>query len=114
MYPCDELCRCAATATQASPLQNPATQASPLQKPRRTPLPHHHDIDILLGLLLAVAGLAWLASRLKVAYPIFLVLGGLGLSFVQRAYPKQFPQIELEPELVFLLFLPPLLYYAGL
>jgi monovalent cation/hydrogen antiporter len=76
-------------------------------------LSHHHDISVLLGLLLAVAALAWLASRLKVAYPVFLVLGGLALSFVQQAYPR-FPQIELEPELIFLLFLPPLLYYAGL
>jgi Na+/H+ antiporter len=74
---------------------------------------HHHDIDILLGLLLMVALLAWLASRLRVAYPIFLVLGGLALSFMPRVFPR-LPTMELEPELIFLLFLPPLLYYAGL
>jgi CPA1 family monovalent cation:H+ antiporter len=72
---------------------------------------HHHDIDILLGLLVAVAALAWLASRVKVAYPIFLVLGGIALSFIP-GLPRE--GLQLQPELVFLLFLPPLLYYAGL
>src|SRR3712207_9295962 len=39
-------------------------------------------IEIIIGLLLAVAALAWLAARLRIAYPILLVLGGLGLSFI--------------------------------
>ena len=55
----------------------------------------------LAALLLAVACLAWLAARLRVAYPIFLVIGGLALGFVPRIV-KGFPQIELEPDLVFI------------
>ncbi|MCA1729191.1 MAG: Na+/H+ antiporter [Actinobacteria bacterium] len=64
---------------------------------------------MILGLLLAVAVLATLASRLGVPYPILLVLGGLVLGFVPGL-----PQVELEPDLVFLIFLPPLLYVSSL
>ena len=64
---------------------------------------------MILGLLAAVAALATVAHRLKVPYPILLVLGGLVLGFVPGL-----PQVELKPELVFLLFLPPLLYVSPL
>jgi len=67
------------------------------------------QIEIILGLLVAVAALATLATRLKVPYPILLVLGGSALGFV-----PQLPRVELDPELVFLLFLPPLLYVSAL
>jgi monovalent cation/hydrogen antiporter len=67
------------------------------------------QIEIILGLLVAVAALATLATRLKVPYPILLVLGGSVLGFVPKL-----PQVELDPELVFLLFLPPLLYVSAL
>ncbi|HEX6709504.1 MAG TPA: Na+/H+ antiporter [Rubrobacter sp.] len=68
-----------------------------------------HQLEIILGLLVAVAALATLATRLKVPYPILLVLGGSVLGFVPHL-----PQVELDPELVFLLFLPPLLYVSAL
>ncbi len=64
---------------------------------------------MILVLLAAVAALATLAHRLGVPYPILLVLGGLVLGFVPGL-----PQVELKPELVFLLFLPPLLYVSAL
>jgi monovalent cation/hydrogen antiporter len=67
------------------------------------------QIEIILGLLLAVAALATLATRLGVPYPILLVLGGSALGFVPGL-----PPVELDPELVFLLFLPPLLYVSAL
>jgi monovalent cation/hydrogen antiporter len=67
------------------------------------------QIEIILGLLLAVAALATLATRLKIPYPILLVLGGSALGFVPGL-----PQVELDPELVFLLFLPPLLYVSAI
>src|ERR687895_419324 len=67
------------------------------------------QIEIIIGLLLAVAALATLATRLKIPYPILLVLGGSALGFV-----PQLPSVELDPELVFLLFLPPLLYVSAL
>ena len=65
-------------------------------------------IELLLLLLLAVAALATLARRLQIPYPILLVLGGLALGFVPGL-----PRVELEPDLVFLLFLPPILYAAA-
>ncbi len=67
-----------------------------------------HEIEFLLGLLLAVALLAQLAGRLQVPYPVFLVLGGLAIALIPGA-----PEIELDPDIVFLVFLPPLLYAAA-
>jgi CPA1 family monovalent cation:H+ antiporter len=67
------------------------------------------EIEIILGLLVVAAALAWMAARLKVPYPILMVLGGLAIGFVPRL-----PRISLEPDYVFVLFLPPLLYFAGL
>lgn len=68
----------------------------------------HHEIEIILGLLLVVAALAVVAQRLAIPYPILLVLSGLVLGFVPGL-----PEVELDPELVFLLFLPPLLTSAA-
>jgi CPA1 family monovalent cation:H+ antiporter len=65
--------------------------------------------EIELGLLVLVAALAVVARRLAVVpYPIVLVLGGLLIGLVPAP-----PDIELAPELVFLLFLPLLLYIAA-
>lgn len=59
-------------------------------------------------LISIVLGLITLANKLRLAYPIVLVLGGLALSFV-----APFSNITINPELVFLIFLPPLLYEAA-
>src|SRR5215203_2700117 len=64
-------------------------------------------------LLAAVAALATLANRIKIPYPILLVLGGVVLGFVPYLVPA-FPRLELEPDVVFLLFLPPLLYVSAI
>jgi Na+/H+ antiporter len=55
-----------------------------------------------------VAVLATAAHAMRLPYPILLVLGGLALAVVPAV-----PHVELAPELVFLFFLPPLLYIAG-
>ena len=68
-----------------------------------------YKIDTIFGLLVAVAALAWLARKISVPYPILLVIGGLGLALIPNL-----PRIRLEPDLVFLIFLPPLLYPAAL
>lgn len=60
-------------------------------------------------MLVAVVALATQANRITVPYPILLVLGGLVLGFVPGL-----PRIELHPEVVFLLFLPPLLYVSAI
>jgi len=65
-------------------------------------------IELVLGLLLAVAGLALLARKLQIAYPILFVIGGLLLGFVPGL-----PVLHVDPQLVFVLFLPPLLYPAA-
>jgi CPA1 family monovalent cation:H+ antiporter len=67
------------------------------------------QLEIILGLLVAVVALATLATRLKIPYPILLVLGGSALGFVPGL-----PPVVLDPELVFLLFLPPLLYVSAI
>jgi monovalent cation/hydrogen antiporter len=71
------------------------------------------EIEAILVLLAAVAALATLANRIKVPYPILLVLGGLVLGFVSELVPG-LPRIALEPDVVFLLFLPPLLYVSAI
>ena len=63
---------------------------------------------VLAAVLVLVAGLNALASRTGVPYPIVLVVGGLGLGLVPGM-----PDVELEPDLVLLIFLPPLLYSAA-
>jgi len=59
-------------------------------------------------LILIILGLVMLANKLRIAYPIVLVIGGLVLSFTSR-----FSHITIDPELVFFIFLPPLLYEAA-
>jgi monovalent cation/hydrogen antiporter len=63
---------------------------------------------IIFGLLLAIAGLAVLAGLLRVPYPVTLVLGGAVIGFLPGV-----PSVELDPDLVLLIFLPPLLYGAA-
>jgi CPA1 family monovalent cation:H+ antiporter len=65
-------------------------------------------IETLFGLLVVVAALTWVAQRINIEYPILLVLGGLILGFIPGL-----PRIQLDPDVVFLLFLPPLLYYEA-
>ena len=66
------------------------------------------QIESLIFLLGAAALLAQLARVLKVPYPIFLVLGGLALGFAPGL-----PTVEIPPEVIFVVFLPPLLNSAG-
>jgi len=63
---------------------------------------------LVFGLLVAVAGLAVVARLARIPYPILLVLGGLAFGFIPGV-----PDVQLEPDLVLLLFLPPLLYAAA-
>lgn len=63
---------------------------------------------VVFGLLVAVAALAVVAGLVRVPYPILLTIGGLPIGFVPGL-----PEIELDPDLVLLVFLPPLLYAAA-
>jgi len=66
------------------------------------------SLDLVLALLVVVSLLALAAERLRVPYPIPLVIGGLALGFV-----PQLPRVELTPNAVFTVFLPPLVYAAS-
>jgi CPA1 family monovalent cation:H+ antiporter len=63
---------------------------------------------VVLFLLLAVAVLTAIARVLGVPYPIMLVVGGSLVGFAPGL-----PEVELEPDLVLLIFLPPLLFNAA-
>jgi Na+/H+ antiporter len=68
-----------------------------------------HAVEIVfLSLLLFVIAFGTLARKLDIPYPIILVIGGLLLSFIPGT-----PRITLDPDVVFFVVLPPLLYYAA-
>ena len=67
--------------------------------------------NIFIGyvlLIIIILALVMLANRLGIAYPIVLVLGGLAFSFTSA-----FSHITIDPQIVFFIFLPPLLYEAA-
>jgi Na+/H+ antiporter len=66
------------------------------------------DLEFLLVLLLAAALVVRLSDVLRVPYPIVLVLTGLAIGFTPGLR-----ELELEPDAIFLIFLPPLLHSAG-
>src|ERR1700742_75095 len=82
---------------------SPSTQESPVQAAGI----HHLELTLLF-LVLLVSGLTTLAHRFLVPYPIFLFLGGVVLSLMPGL-----PHISLNPDVIFLVVLPPLLYIGG-
>src|SRR4028119_762812 len=66
------------------------------------------QIESLIFLLGEAALLAQLARVVRIPYPIFLVLGGLALGFAPGL-----PTVEIPPEVIFVVFLPPLLNSAA-
>lgn len=64
---------------------------------------------LIAGVLVAVVGLSALASRLSVPYPIVLVVGGGLVGFIPGM-----PPVSLDPTVVLVLFLPPLLYNTAI
>ena len=68
----------------------------------------HGSELLILILLVALPGLSVISRTIDVPYPILLVLGGLVLGVLPGL-----PEPELEPDLVLVIFLPPLLYVAA-
>jgi len=60
---------------------------------------------IILGLMIVLSAIA---TRIRIPYPILLVTAGIGVGFIPGV-----PTIILNPEIVFLIFLPPLLFDAA-
>jgi CPA1 family monovalent cation:H+ antiporter len=66
------------------------------------------DLEFLFLLLLGAAALVRGAAVLRIPYPIALVFVGLAAGAIPGL-----PEVEVEPEVLFLVFLPPLLASAG-
>ena len=62
-----------------------------------------------IGLLIGIVVIATVADRLRIAYPILLVIAGIAVALIPTHH-----RIQLEPDLVLLVFLPPLIYDASL
>jgi monovalent cation/hydrogen antiporter len=67
-----------------------------------------HTIEVILLLLAVVTILAEVANKIKVPHPILLVLVGIIIGLI-----PWLPDFALSPEVVFLIFLPPVLYAAA-
>jgi monovalent cation/hydrogen antiporter len=67
-----------------------------------------HLALLLIALLAGVAAAAVIAQRLRIPYPIGFVVVGLALAFIPGL-----PRTPMDPELLFLVVLPPLLFAGG-
>ncbi|MEO6208143.1 MAG: cation:proton antiporter, partial [Candidatus Limnocylindrales bacterium] len=65
-------------------------------------------VELIFVLFALAIGLSYLARRLHIAEPILLLLGGLLVGLIPNL-----PDVELDPEVVFVLFLPPILFGAA-
>lgn len=68
----------------------------------------HSILPFLLAMFATVVLLEMWATKLKIAYPILLVVAGLLISFVPGL-----PILRIDPDLIFFIFLPPLLFEAA-
>lgn len=68
----------------------------------------HTILPFLLAMVAVIVLLHMWANKLKIAYPILLVLGGLVISFIPGL-----PHVKVNPDLIFFLFLPALLFEAA-
>ncbi|MES1224604.1 MAG: cation:proton antiporter, partial [Bacteroidota bacterium] len=68
----------------------------------------HSILPFLLAMIAAIVLIEMLANKLKVAYPVLLVVAGLLISFVPGL-----PAVHINPDLIFFIFLPPLLFEAA-
>lgn len=68
----------------------------------------HTLLPFLLAMIAAIVLLNMWATKLRIAYPILLVVGGLLVSFIPGL-----PVVRIDPDLIFFIFLPPLLFEAS-
>ncbi len=66
------------------------------------------NYSIILFILALMVGLSAWADKIKVSYPILLITAGIAIGFVPGM-----PVLDIDSEVVFLIFLPPLLYDAA-
>ena len=68
----------------------------------------HTVLPFLLAMIVAIVLLEMWATKLKIAYPVLLVVAGLLISFIPAL-----PRVKINPDLIFFIFLPPLLFEAA-
>lgn len=66
------------------------------------------NFTFYLSMVFLITFIIILSKKIQIAYPVLLVIAGLAVSFIPGV-----PTIKIEPELIFLIFLPPLLYDAA-
>ena len=66
------------------------------------------NYTVVLFILAIMIGLSAMADRIKIPYPILLIVAGIAIGFMPTL-----PKISIDPEIIFLIFLPPLLYDAA-
>ena len=66
------------------------------------------NYSIVLFILAIMIVLSALADKVRVPYPILLITAGIAIGFIPTL-----PNIELDPDVIFLIFLPPMLYDAA-
>lgn len=68
----------------------------------------HEQLPFMLALVAAIVLIEMLADKLRIAYPVLLVVAGLLISFVPGL-----PRVQVDPDMIFFIFLPPLLFEAA-
>lgn len=66
------------------------------------------NYSIVIFILAVMIGLSAIADKIKIPYPILLIIAGMTVGFIPAL-----PKIQLNPDVVFLIFLPPMLYDAA-
>jgi Na+/H+ antiporter len=68
----------------------------------------HEQLPFLLALVVAIVLIEMLATKLRIAYPVLLVVAGLLIGFIPAL-----PNVQVDPNMIFFIFLPPLLFEAS-
>ncbi len=68
----------------------------------------HEQLPFMLALIAAIVLIEMLATKMRIAYPVLLVVAGLLISFIPGL-----PAVQVDPNMIFFIFLPPLLFEAA-
>ncbi|MES2064190.1 MAG: Na+/H+ antiporter [Bacteroidota bacterium] len=68
----------------------------------------HQQLPLMLALVVTIVLIEMLAEKLRIAYPVLLVVAGLLISFIPGL-----PAVKIDPDMIFFIFLPPLLFEAS-
>jgi len=66
------------------------------------------NYSIVIFIMAIMIGLSAVADKIRIPYPILLIIAGMAVGFIPGL-----PEIEINPEVIFLIFLPPMLYDAA-